>query len=388
MKFLNTLLSISLFGILLSLGQAQDRPVVVVPQNNLIDVYIDTFAGSNNTAAMKVLENDLKMSGNFNLSSATASNYKVQGQVKQNGLSASLLQRDGTTIFANREFDGDWRAATHKLSDAIVEALTNTPGFASSKIVFVSAHTGNKEIYVMDIDGANIHQLTNDNVLSLSPKFSADSEKIAYTSYKSHFPDVWVMNLVASKRTRVSFFPGLNGQPAFSPDGSQLALILSKDGNPELYTISAAGGNPMRLTRTRGTEASPAWSPDGAQIAFVSDDRGSAQIYTMPVSGGSATRLKTNSLYATEPSWSPDGKKIAYSFRNGGNIQIAMLSLEKQDNTVLTQTSNCESPSWTRNSRHLVYVKDGQLYLLDSLTKQSLQIKNGLSRNSEPNCSK
>ncbi|MES2308114.1 MAG: LpqB family beta-propeller domain-containing protein, partial [Verrucomicrobiota bacterium] len=170
---------------------------------------------------------------------------------------------------------------------------------------------------------------------------------------------------------------------AFSPNGQQLALTLSKDGNPEIYTMSAAGGSPNRLTRTRGTETSPSWSPDGSQIVFNSDERGSNQLYVISSTGGEPTKLTTPGSYSAEPSWSPDGTKIAYSSRTGGGFCICIYDIAKRTAQQVSSGLG-EDPCWTRNSRHLIYSNGGSLHVLDTLTKQSSRLDNGLTNCTEP----
>lgn len=364
-----------------------EKPVVIVDKKARFDIYVAPISGANGSQATKVLEDDLKMSGSFNLVGPGQAAFVANGMLSNTGMTGSLAPK-GQGPMWSRRFDGDWRRATHLFADAIVEAVTQAKGIASTRVVFVSKSTGAKEIYVMDIDGANLRQLSNDKTISLGPKWSYDGKRIAYMSYKSSFPDVWMIDLDTLKRKRVSHYAGFNGQPAFSPDGKELAVVLSKEGNTELYTLDAEGGSPTRLTRTRGTEASPVWSPDGSKIAYVSDDRGTPQVYLMPSKGGAPTRVRTNSSYTTEPDWSPDGKKLAYAIMSGGQNQIVMTDLETGQQTVLTESGDNEQPSWTRDSRHIVYARGGEFYLLDSLTKQSLHIRNGLSHNSEPNCTK
>jgi len=361
---------------------------IVVEGSTRVPVAVGNFSGARGEDSKKLFQTDLNLSGMFNLNAGAETAYSIQATVTESSVTGTVTDSKTNAAVLTQTFDGGWRLATQKFADAAFKKMTGVDGFFTSKVAFVSAQSGNKEIYLMDIDGGNIRQLTNDRVISLGPKFSKDGGLIAYTSYLKGYADVWIIDLAGGNKRRVSFYPGINSGAAFSPDGSLLALTLSKDGNTELYTISSNGGSPNRLTTTRGTEATPSWSPDGQKIVYVSDDRGSAQIFIKPVSGGPGTLLRTNSTYTTEPVWSPDGKSIAYSIRSSGQSQIGLTVIASGEQKILTKTGANETPAWTGNSRHLVYANNGRLYVLDSVTGQTIQIDNGLGQCSEPTVAK
>lgn len=330
--------------------------------------------------AARILTRDLELSGVIEPAGADRAQYTAV-------LSAGrgTLQGKGGGEVLSRAVGAD-RASVHAFADAIVEELTGRPGIASTRIAFISKRTGHKELHVMDLDGAGVKQLTRDNNISGSPSFSRDGTRIAYTSYKSGYPDVYVITLASGERRRVASFPGLNSGAAFSPDGSRLALSLSKDGNPEIYVMPSDGGTPRRLTRTPGTESSPSWSPDGARLVYNSDDRGTPQLYLVAADGGTPQKVGTGYSYATEPSWSPDGNKIAFNSRIGGQFQIIIHDLTSGVTTQATTSGNNEDPSWCRNSRHLVFMRDGTLCLLDSANGAVTPLATTLGECSEPSC--
>lgn len=367
--------------VIATLPLSAQNPVITI-EGGKLNIALGNFTGAN-TQAREILANDLTMSGAFKITPPAEAPYTAAATTELTTLTGTLADRSGNILFT-RTFTGDPRSTVHQFADAIVEHLTRQKGIASTRIAFISAASGHKELYIMDIDGANLRQLTNDKSISLGPRFSPNGSLIAYTSYKNGYPDVWLLDLAAKSRRPIASFPGTNQSPAFSPDGSRLAVILSKDGNTDLYTMPATGGTPTRLTRSRGTEASPTWSPDGTSIAFISDDRGTPQIFTLPAAGGTPSRVNTFSNYTTEPDWSPDGTKLAYSVRAAGGSQIAITLLATGEQRVLTTSGANESPVWTRNSRHLIHSRAGSLYLLDSLTRESLQLKTNLNRCSEP----
>jgi TolB protein len=370
---------------LLSLVVLRAQEPIVVGVSSLPRVGISLSGGAAGLAT-QVLSNDLRRTGMLLPTSGGGGEYRASGTADAGGVSGTLTDRSGQTLLS-QSFSGNARTATHEFADAITKAITGLPGFASSKLAFVSGGGASKELWYGDIDGYGTRPITHDNVDSASPALSRDGSKLAYTSYKSGYPDVYVIDLGSGARNRVAYFPGINSGPSFSPDGSTLALTLSKDGNPEIYTLPVEGGTPTRITRTRGSETSPAWSPDGNQLVFCSDDRGSPQLYISTSQGvGEWDHLMTGDSYCTKPDWSPDGKLIAFTARIAGQFQIGIYSLATRTALLVTSAGG-EDPAWTRDSRHLVYANDGRLYLLDTRTKISLPIPVGASA-AEPTVSR
>jgi TolB protein len=367
----------------LPLLHAQVRvPVTTVPSVGI------SMSGGAAGMATQVLSNDLNRTGSLLPASAGSGGYQATGQANSDGVSGSLVDKhSGQTLFS-QSFSGNARTATHEFADAITKAITGRPGFASSKIAFVSGSGMSKELWFGDIDGYNTRALTHDSVDSASPSLSRDGQRLAYTSYKSGYPDVYVIDLGSGSRNRIAFFPGINSGPSFSPDGSRVALTLSKDGNPEIYTIPSSGGTPDRITRTRGSETSPSWSPDGSQLVFCSDDRGSPQLYISSAQGGGDwDHLMTGDSYCTKPDWSSDGKLIAFTARVSGQFQIGVFNMGTRTAQLIT-TSGGEDPAWTRDSRHLVYANNGRLFLLDTSTRLSQPIPVSAGSSSEPTVSR
>ncbi|MEM9398940.1 MAG: biopolymer transporter Tol [Verrucomicrobiota bacterium] len=380
--------SVSIWLVVLSVSSVvAQQPIIVIEGSQKVAVAVEKTSGPNADVTRRVLENDFRMNSRTEIVKIEQALFTVSVVDHANGITGTLKDEKGKKLFSEN-FADDWRRATHRFVDKVILTITGAPGIASTRVTFVSAHTGNKEIYIMDIDGANVRQLTNDKSISLGPKFSPSAESIAYTSYKSGYPDVWVIDLINKRRRSVSFYPGINTAPAFSPDGFKLAVTLSKDGNTELYTINANGGSPTRLTKTRGVEASPTWSPKGNEIAYISDDRGTPQIMIINSDTRAVRRFRTNSTYTTEPQWSPDGKKFVYSIRTAGQSQIGVSEIATTQQKILTTSGLCESPSWCRDSRHIIFSRRGRLYLLDSVSGEDTAININLNHCTEPYSSK
>jgi TolB protein len=375
------LASLSLLTVPNSRGQG-----VTVEVTNLPSVGV-AIGGPVGEGATEIVAADLKRTGEVAPTSG-AGEFFATGTASDAGIEGRLVnKKTGAEVF-NQTFTGRGRMAAHQFADAITQAVTGLPGFASSRLAFIGSSGGSKELFLADMDGYSTRAVTHDGTISASPALNHDGSKIAYTSYKSGYPDVYIIDIASGSRTRIAFFPGINSGPSFSPDGSAIALTLSKDGNPEIYTMSLDGGNLTRITRTRGAETSPSWSPTGDRLVYSSDDRGSPQLFISSSSTISdMDHLVTGNSYCTKPDWSPDGKTIAFTTRIGGQFQIGVFDVESRTGRLITGNGG-EDPAWTRDSRHLVYSNNGHLYLLDTLTRQSLPIPVSSSGAGEPSVSR
>jgi len=361
-----------------------ETPTITISKSDKIPISIGAISGPDGGQVAKILQNDLAMSGYFNLVPATSSNFIAGGTSSGNGLAGSVTDRSGKVVLT-KSFSGGERGKVHAYADEIVETLTGNKGISGSKIAFVGTHTGHKEIYLADADGAGVRQLTNDGTISVGPKLSPDGSRLVYTGYKSGYADVYEIDLGNGARNRIIKSPGTNTGAAYSPNGHELAVIMSKDGNPELYTTSAGGSFGHRLTHTPGVESSPTWSPSGDEIIYSSDDGGSPQLYRISASGGNGRAISTGHSYNTEPNWSPDGKRVAFTVRDGGSFTIAILDLGSGN---VHTVGSGEGPAWGPDSRHLIFADGGSLILLDAQTGQKTTLVTGLGRISEPTWSR
>jgi TolB protein len=363
-------------------GQGVTVEVSTVPRVGI------SISGPLGGGVTEIVSADLKRTGMISPVGSSSGEYLASGDAGESGVTGRLVnKKTGADVF-NQTFNGKGRLAAHQFADAITQAVTGLPGFASSKLAFIASGSGSKELYQADIDGYNSRAITHDGTISASPDLNRDGTKLAYTSYKSGYPDVYLIDLGSGSRTRIAFFPGINTGPSFSPDGSRIALTLSKDGNPEIYTMSTDGGSLTRITRTRGAETSPSWSPTGDRLVYSSDDRGSPQLFISSATDVSdMDHLVTGNSYCTKPDWSPDGKSIAFTTRIGGQFQIGVFDVASRTAQLIT-TAGGEDPAWTRDSRHLVYSNNGHLHLLDTVSRQSLPIEINVSGCGEPTVSR
>jgi TolB protein len=267
-------------------------------------------------------------------------------------------------IYRGGATDNDARRLAHQFADDIIGVLSGgLPGIAQTQMAYVSAKSGNKEIWVMDYDGANQHQVSQLKSISLTPRWSPDSTKIAFTCYVPFRGITSAQICIHSTETNhlMTFprFRGTSASPAWSPDGSQIAFMSSQGGDPEIYVSDANGGHLHRVTFAAGVSTSPAWNPKtGKQIVFVSDRAGSPVLYLSNSDGSNTQKIDLPDMgYVIDPSWSPNGQLVAFSWRRpAGNYDIYAMDIVSHQLVELTRdAARNERPSWAPDGRHIVF---------------------------------
>lgn len=255
------------------------------------------------------------------------------------------------------------RLTAHKFADEIIFRLGGgIPGIAESSIFFVSSRSGHKEIWGMDYDGNNQHQITHLGTISLSPRISPDGSRLAFSSLTRTGWEILMYSMELNRLVSFPRFGGTNLSPAWSPDGTKIAFSSSRSGDPEIYVMDQSGAGLKRLTAYKGPDVSPAWNrKTGAQIAWVSGRTGLPQIYTMESDGTNVQRL-TEEGYAVSPAWSPNGQFLLFSWIRhygpgapGGDDIYIMDLASKQFVQLTHEQGRNDFPYWSPDGRHIVF---------------------------------
>jgi len=255
-----------------------------------------------------------------------------------------------------------WRRMAHKVADAVYSRITGEDGYFDSRVVFV-AESGpkdarQKQLAIMDYDGANLSYLTDTSTIVLAPRIAPDGASVLYTTYETGFPRINLLDLGSRMARPLPEQPGtMTFAPRFSPDGARVLYSLERGGNTDLYELELSSGRTVRLTDTPSIETAPSYSPDGSRIVFESDRSGTQQLYIMPASGGAAERISFGQGRYGTPVWSPRGDIIAFTKQNAGRFHIGVMRTDGSEERLLTASFLDEGPTWAPNGRVIMFTR-------------------------------
>ncbi len=182
-----------------------------------------------------------------------------------------------------------------RLTDAPGYDAEATISRDGKKIVFTSLRDGDLDIYTMDPDGTDVTRLTDEVGYDGGPFFSADGSMIVYRAHHPTDPDeigdyrallaenmirpgqldIFVMDADGSNKRQLTDNGAANFAPFFHPNGRQIIFssnLHEPDGrNFELYLINVDGTGLERVTYHPEFDGFPMFTPDGRQLVFGSN---------------------------------------------------------------------------------------------------------------------
>jgi TolB protein len=216
-------------------------------------------------------------------------------------------------------------------------------------IAFHSGQNGRPEVFLMNFDGTDRRLLASLGPAGAQfPSFSHNGNELCFNSMTTP-REIYVVDIHGTGLTNLTNHPGDDFRCDWSPKGNDILFTSNRHGNPELYVMNADGSDPVRLTESPGADTNAHWSPKGDRIAFESNRDGNAEIYVMNADGSEAVRLTTFPGQDTKPTWSPTGNRIAFHRQIAGHLQVFTMNSDGSDVAQITFTPDPHFsgfPSW------------------------------------------
>lgn len=271
------------------------------------------------------------------------------------------------------------------------------------------------DIFIASTDGGDAKPLTQDFAWNIHPTISPNGKQLAFISDRDGLSNVWVMDISGENLRQVTKEKeNLIHSPKWSPDGEYIVVnkgIMSSRSIPagEIWLYHQSGGNGLAIKeRVSGKVdqkniTDPAFSPDGQYIYYTQDVSGGSQfsynrdalqglfaIIRYDRETGEEERYISGTGGAVVPTPSPDGKYVAFVRRvksktalflkdvKSGDEKAIFMELERDMQEGFGSEGYFAYFDWTPDSEQIMFWTGGKFHKLSikdkSLTTLDLNI--------------
>ncbi len=242
------------------------------------------------------------------------------------------------------------------------------------------------QVYVMEIGGRPV-AVTSDGFYKQGPVWSPDGKTLAYVSDRGGVENVWLHDVSApdaSGARPAGASTTAQIMPAWSPDGK---LIACQDQTGATLLIDLATGKTKPLAPSTFFPGRASFAPNGKTVAIatikpytkrfregtssmlmVDLASGKSQFFAPAPYASVTTRTEDGPIYA------PNGKEMAFVMDDLLYVMPVDADGHPSGEAVALNYETTDAPTWSGDSKHILYLSNGKLRMLDRETKQIVPV--------------
>jgi TolB protein len=271
------------------------------------------------------------------------------------------------------------RVTAHRITDALLGAITGRNGGFSSHLTFSAKWGKNPSIYTVDADGHNIRALTEPTDTSVAP-FWGPNDTLFYSRSRKYSPFRLVQWQV-NEGPKLPFATSIYSA-AFSHDGKKLAVAVGTSVGSSVHVGNSDGTNMKQVSNTE-IATHPVFSPSG-KLAWIGG--GGQKVGQRVYLDGKPVSPPSFSAAAPTFCDTEDGVFLFYAVAVGNGQDLVRANENGSNLARLTQGEGSNSyPACSPDGRMLAFFsvrnKEEGLYIksLKSGQTQKISTRNGES---------
>ncbi len=286
---------------------------------------------------------------------------------------------------------------------------------------FLEKGESNSEIYLMNADGSNLRQMTNNPAGDFHPRWSPDGKYLLFVSTRNEGAQAWLLPVNGGEPRQLTHFSTGVDNPEWTPDGKCIVFSSMvfpecgacddcnkkindglkngplqahmadrllyrhwnfwKDGRRR-HILKFSLDNEEIIDLTPGDYDAPSFSlsgatgfaisPDGKEMCYVSNhdlheaETTNKDLWLVSLNGGESKNITDeNEAYDGDPRYSPDGRYIAYRMQKvpkfeADKFRLAIYDRQTGAKRILTESFDnwVDDFQWAPDSRSIYFTAD------------------------------
>jgi dipeptidyl aminopeptidase/acylaminoacyl peptidase len=157
---------------------------------------------------------------------------------------------------------------------------------------------------------AQMVPLTDGHTGDIDPTLDPHTDRLVFSSARTGHRSLWIARADGGDPRPLTNDSAIDERPAFSPDGRDVAFVSNRSGRQGIWMMSASGGAPILLAETTVLD-SLTWSRDRARVIFARPERDRTALAAVTVATRQVDAIPTPAG-ACCPAASPTDDVIAY----------------------------------------------------------------------------
>jgi len=217
----------------------------------------------------------------------------------------------------------DARVTAHRVTDALLGALTGRNGGFASHFTFSAKWGRQRRIFTMDADGHALTPVTRPEFTSIAPTWGP-GKSLFYTVSKNYSP-FRLERLETSHEPVKLPFSGSVYSVAFNADYTKMAVAVAEAAGSSIYVGAPDGSNMNKVSKTE-LSTHPVFSPSG-KLAWIGGNRAQYGSQRVWVDGKA---VSPSGFTAAAPTFcdTEDGVRLIYAVGVRGDRQDLIISNE------------------------------------------------------------
>lgn len=354
-----------------------------------VNVASDAFDKATIEKISKIIEQDLRVSGHFDVEQKSAllnfnerPNFVLQ---RANNIDLMLTLSSDETSFGgllllvklydinsgnlvlNKSFSSSktdrYPFLAHRTSIAVNNYMKAPKIDWMDKFVIFSRYINSKESEILISDYTLAYQkVIVKGGLNIFPKWADSSqESFYYTTYNRDKPTLVKSNLFTGESKDIVSSDGMIVCSDVSSDGKRLLLTMSPENQPDIYLYNTQSKIKSKITDYKGIDVGASFIDNESKIVFVSDRLNHPNIFAQKIGSRAVQRL----VYHGRNNSSATAFKnyIVYSSRDGesefskNSFNLYLISTRDDFVRQLTSSGRNQFPKFSNDGESVLYLK-------------------------------